>query len=267
MNNSYQQLIEQNSKFPQENFKLIDSYLSFYDIPLKKLIDKYGTPFRITYLPKITEQIENARLWFEKSIKQHNYSGNYEYCYCTKCSHYEHIISKVLESGVNLETSSAFDIDIILNLYEKNEIPKNRTIIHNGFKTDEYLQKIIKLQNSGFTNSIVILDNLRELNRLEHWSKNIKHKIKIGLRMAINEESKSSFNSSRLGIPKDKLSSIFDMGCDFNRPGTENEKSTGMGLILSVEYAKLMKAKLTMSSVEGKGSTVCLLIPTHNIQQ
>jgi len=64
-----------------------------------------------------------------------------------------------------------------------------------------------------------------------------------------------------IGIPENKISSLFDLDSDFNRPGTNNEKSTGMGLILSKEYAELMNAKITVSSIEGEGSTFCLILP------
>ncbi|MFK5856998.1 MAG: ATP-binding protein [Bacteroidota bacterium] len=64
-----------------------------------------------------------------------------------------------------------------------------------------------------------------------------------------------------IGIPKDKISKIFDMNSDFNRPGTAGEKSTGMGLLLTKEYAKIINAKLTVKSIEGKGSTFCLIVP------
>lgn len=67
-------------------------------------------------------------------------------------------------------------------------------------------------------------------------------------------------SDSGIGIPKDKISSIFDLDSNFNRPGTDKEKSTGMGLILSKEYAQLMGAKLFVESEEGKGSKFCITI-------
>jgi len=210
MNKSYHSLIEQNYRFPQNSFEYKSSELYFNKIPLKRLINKYGTPFRLTYLPQIGLQINNARKWFNKAFAKYNYKGDYEYCYCTKCNHYQHIISETLKHKVNLETSSSFDIDLIISLYNNNKIPLDRTIIHNGFKTDEYLQKIIELHKIGFTNTIVILDSIQELNRLEHWANNYSKKIKIGLRMAIDEESKSAFNSSRLGIRKNKMLFFFN---------------------------------------------------------
>ena len=198
MKNTYFDLIEQSYYFPQEGFDLRDNGLTFHGISLKYLIKKYGTPFRFIYLPKIGDQIKKARNLFNKAIKKNNYKGNYYYCYCTKCNHFSHVINEALKHNVNLETSSAYDIDLILSLYRDKKIDKNRVIIHNGYKTDEYLVKILNLQEIGFRNNIIVLDSINELKRIEKLAGNAK--IKIGIRMAINEESQSSYYTSRLGI-------------------------------------------------------------------
>jgi len=62
-----------------------------------------------------------------------------------------------------------------------------------------------------------------------------------------------------IGIPKEKQSGIFDLDSDFGRPGTEGEKSSGMGLILCMDYATLMGAKLELESEEGKGSAFTIV--------
>ena len=54
------------------------------------------------------------------------------------------------------------------------ELNKSIFIIHNGYKTDEYLQKIIKLQEFGFENSVIIFDSVKELGRLEKLKPNPK---------------------------------------------------------------------------------------------
>jgi arginine decarboxylase len=191
-------LIDQSYYFPQEGFDLRDNYLTFQGISLKYLIEKYGTPFRFIYLPKIGDQIKKARNLFNRSIKKHNYKGRYYYCYCTKCNHFYHVISEALKHNVNLETSSSFDIDLILNLYKDKKIDKDRIIIHNGYKTDEHLSKIIKLQKEGFKKSITIFDSTDELKRMMKIAGT--EKINIGIRMAINEEPQSAYYTSRLGI-------------------------------------------------------------------
>lgn len=207
MKNSYFDLIEQSYYFPQEGFDLRDKYLTFHGVSLKYLIEKHGTPFRFIYLPKIGDQIKKARNLFNRAIKNNAYKGKYHFCYCTKCNHFYHVVSEALKHQVNLETSSSFDIDLVLNLYKEKKISRQRIIIHNGYKTDEYLKKIIHLQEEGFENSIIILDSIHEYHRILKLES--KKKIKIGLRMAVNEEAQSAYYTSRLGIRHTKMVEFF----------------------------------------------------------
>lgn len=199
MKNTYFNLVEQTYYFPQEGFDLIDGYLTFYGVSLKYLIEKYGTPFRLIYLPRIGDQIKKARNLFNRAIKATGYSGGYHFCYCTKCCHFHHVVSAALKHNVNLETSSSFDIDLIEKLYDNGEIDKKRIIIHNGYKSPEYISKILRLQNKGFVNSIIILDSEEELDRIVEQVGN--NRVKVGIRMAIDEEPQSSYYTSRLGLP------------------------------------------------------------------
>jgi arginine decarboxylase len=203
MKNNYFDLIEQSFYFPQEGFDLSDGNLTFHGISLKYLIDKYGTPFRFIYLPKIGAQIKKARNLFNRAIKNNNYKGNYNYCYCTKCNHFSHVVSEALKHNVNLETSSTFDIDLIKSLYAEKKIDKKRAIICNGYKTQEYLLKIVSLLEEGFSNIIVILDSKTELRKLIEVVGD--NQIQIGIRMAINEEPQSSYYTSRLGIRENEI--------------------------------------------------------------
>jgi arginine decarboxylase len=207
MKNTYFDLIDQSYYFPQEGFDLRDGSLTFQGISLKYLIEKHGTPFRFFYLPKIGDQIKRARNLFNRAIKKNGYKGTYHYCYCTKCNHFAHVIGEALKHNVNLETSSSFDIDLILNLYKENKIDLDRVIVHNGYKTDEYLKKILKLQKCGFKNTVIIFDSVHELNRLEQITTN--DKIQIGIRMAINEEPQSAYHTSRLGIRDVEIMDFF----------------------------------------------------------
>ena len=203
MNNTYSQLIDQTYNFPQNGFCLADGYLNFNGVALNELIEKHGTPLRLTYLPKIRSQINKARTLFNKAIKRHDYEGNYEFCYCTKCCHFYHVINTALKENVSLETSSSFDIDLIKNLHKQGKIDTSVKIVHNGYKTDAYLSKISDLHNAGFTNSITVLDNMEELDRLEKLD--VDNPIKIGVRICIDEEPKAHYYTSRMGINKRKI--------------------------------------------------------------
>ena len=83
MKTRYIDLIEQTFDFPQEEFMISGSQLSFHNIDLMKLVETYGTPLKFTYLPQISNNITKVKLWFSDAIEKHNYQGTYHYCYCT----------------------------------------------------------------------------------------------------------------------------------------------------------------------------------------
>jgi arginine decarboxylase len=77
MNNTYTSLVNQTFHFPQEGFdQTDDGYLEFNGLDLKKLIDKYGTPMKLTYLPKIGMQINKAKKMFEPHSRNINTKEN-----------------------------------------------------------------------------------------------------------------------------------------------------------------------------------------------
>ena len=197
MDSKYRDLIQQTFDFPQEGFEVVDNELHFYDIPLMEIIKKYGTPLKISYLPKISAQIQKAKKLFNVAMAKADYKGKYTYCYCTKSSHFAFVLEEALKNDIHLETSSAFDVPLIRSLYASKKITKNTFIINNGYKRPMYVKYISELINDGFVNAIPILDNKNELPQLE---KLCKKKFKVGLRVATDEEPKFEFYTSRLGI-------------------------------------------------------------------
>ncbi len=149
MNNSYTSLVNQTFHFPQEGFDLSeDGYLEFNDLNLKALIDKYGTPLKISYLPKIGKQINKAKKMFADAFRKHKYEGKYFYCYCTKSSHFSFVVEEALKNEIHLETSFAYDIEIVNRLYQRRKITKETFIICNGYKQKNYTSRFAKLINS-----------------------------------------------------------------------------------------------------------------------
>ena len=212
MKNSYLDLIKQSYDFPQEGFGLSSDFLTFNEMSIKYLIEKYGTPFKMVYLPRIAEQIKKARALFDNAIKKNDYSGSYQYCYCTKCCHFSHVIKAALQEKVHLETSSTFDIDLIFKLLEGGQLTKEITIVHNGYKTNDYLNKIMQLSRMGFENSIIVLDSKAELKRVKALASSSERILKVGIRMAIDEEPQSSYHTSRLGIRHSDILDLYQEG-------------------------------------------------------
>ncbi|HAW57424.1 MAG TPA: arginine decarboxylase [Bacteroidales bacterium] len=198
MKNRYIDLIEQTFEFPKDEFNVIDNELYWNNIPLMDIIKQYGTPVRLTYLPRISEQIQKARINFNVAMAKTEYNGEYNYCYCTKSSHFSFVLEEVLKDDVHIETSSAFDINIIEELYNIGHLKKSSYIICNGFKRPQYIENIVNLINEGFENTIPVLDNKFELDK--YIEAGLKRKTKIGIRIATEEEPQFQFYTSRLGI-------------------------------------------------------------------
>ena len=197
MNNTYKDLVEQTFTFPQEDFVRKNDLLQFNGLDVMALIKKYGTPMKLTYLPKIGMQIARAKKMFAHAMKKHKYEGSYNYCYCTKSSHFSFVVEEALKHDIHLETSYAYDIEIIKSLYERKKITKESFIICNGYKQKNYTSRIAGLINSGFKNVIPVLDNTEELRA---YIKSVKVPFNLGIRVATEEEPTFPFYTSRLGI-------------------------------------------------------------------
>jgi arginine decarboxylase len=195
--NKYIDLINQTFYFPRHGFEVRNNQLYFHDVDLMELINKFGTPLKFTYLPKIGSQINKSRTLFNQAIEKYQYEGKYNYCYCTKSSHFSFVLEEVLKNNADIETSSAFDLNIVRNLQANGKFDKDKFIICNGYKTEEYLNGMSEMVSNGFENLLCVLDNTAEFDNLD---KVATHPMKLGLRIATEEEPNSLVYTSRLGM-------------------------------------------------------------------
>ena len=105
MRNKYFDLIDQTFEWPQKEFDLDeDKTLMWNGVYLMDIIKQYGTPLKVTYLPKISEQIQRAKRMFNVAMAKVGYEGAYNYCYCTKSSHFSFVLDEALKNGIHIET-------------------------------------------------------------------------------------------------------------------------------------------------------------------
>ena len=197
MRTRYIDLIDQTFDFPQNEFNLREDRLFFHGIDLMRLINEYGTPLKFNYLPQISNNIQRAKGWFREAINNLGYTGKYHYSYCTKSNHFSFVLDEVMKNDVHIETSSAFDIDIVLKLIEEGKFEKGKFVICNGYKPKLYLDNMVKLMNLDHVQVIPVVDNTDELNQILSRT---EREINIGIRIASEEEPKFEFYTSRLGI-------------------------------------------------------------------
>lgn len=204
-----------------EYLSIKNNVLYYKDINLYELIKKYNAPLEVAYTPMIGEQINKMKKWFGDEIKSQNYKGKYYYAYATKANYYSEVVVSALNDIDMLETSSAYDISLIIMLAKYKYIKKGFTVICNGFKNEFYIENIKTLLKMGI-NVIPIIENEREfelLSRLKGF------KFNVGLRYNSDFESrliKHNFHSkdafdNRFGFDEaniEKLAQKISL-CDF----------------------------------------------------
>ncbi len=141
--------------------------------------------------------------------------------------------------------------------------------------TNEVLEFLIEKANSKMIaiinyipdNLIVMADKnmirtiLRNLisNALKFTSKNGKVEIKA---LYCENKVEISVEDTGIGIKQEDIDKIFKIGSSFSKRGTENEKGTGLGLLLCKEFVEEHGGEIWVESEEGKGSSFKFSIPT-----
>ncbi len=79
--------------------------------------------------------------------------------------------------------------------------------------------------------------------------------------VATNDTASILVADTGRGVPIDKLEAIFEPFVQLGRSLSSAHEGTGLGLSISRDLARAMKGDLTVSSVEGSGSTFKLTLP------
>jgi signal transduction histidine kinase len=137
----------------------------------------------------------------------------------------EFIIAGEMATGKNIELKS-FIADAFTIVADKNMI---RTIMRN------LITNAVKFTNK---NGSVKIDAVNCKNHLE-----------------------ISVSDTGIGMSKETMAKLFKIDANLSTRGTDNEKGTGLGLLLCKEFADKHNGKLWVESEEGKGSTFKLLLP------
>jgi signal transduction histidine kinase len=66
-----------------------------------------------------------------------------------------------------------------------------------------------------------------------------------------------------VGIPKDRLHTLFQIDESYSTEGTQREKGTGLGLILCKEFVEKHGGTIKVESELGKGSNFIITMPLH----
>lgn len=75
------------------------------------------------------------------------------------------------------------------------------------------------------------------------------------------EKVRFSVSDNGIGIDRDRMMKLFRIDTNISRPGTENEPSTGLGLILCREFVEKHGGEIWAESIVNKGTTFYFTVP------
>ena len=126
--------------------------------------------------------------------------------------------------------------------------------------------KNIQLKNSIRDNLTILADKnmlktiLRNLisNAIKFTHKNGKVEVNAIIE---NQYLKISIIDNGIGMTKEIIEKLFKIDANLSTRGTENEKGTGLGLILCKEFVEKHGGKIWVESEDGKGSIFRFILP------
>jgi len=136
-------------------------------VPVKKLINKFGSPLYILSEKTIREQYQKAYQVFSSRYPKLQFSWSYKTNYLDAVCRIYH------QEGSWAEVVSGFEYEKAL----KNGVPGDKIIFNGPDKSDEDLKKAID------NNSMIHIDHLDELYTLINIGKNINKKARVAIRV------------------------------------------------------------------------------------
>jgi signal transduction histidine kinase len=124
----------------------------------------------------------------------------------------------------------------------------------------------VHLPNDGSTEALADQEKVRQvlLNLLSNAAKFTPAGGRVTVAVEAPRESPSVLvrvADTGIGIPADKLASIFDPFVQVQTGLTRRHEGTGLGLAISRDLARGMNGDLTVESAPGRGSTFTLALP------
>lgn len=178
-----------------------DGRLLFANVDLEALAAEHGAPLEVVFCPLITEQVERMQAWAADAQAVTAYPGKFIYAYATKANFSEEVVRTALQAGAHYETSSVADVRIATDLWRRGTLSRDRFVVCNGSKEDDYITAILKLRMAGNANVLPVLDDLDEWDAYRACSAPMS----IGVRA--REYAKCS-GGDRFGLLPDEIDDV-----------------------------------------------------------
>lgn len=186
--------------------------------------------------------------------------------------------SNTLKMSTILNDTVNKSFDLLNNLLEWSRVQTDRiTFMPDNHQLSILIVEVVKLlslaamkKNIKVDFEVSDIEIKIDVNMIQTVLRNllsnaIKYSHKGGLINISAFENKNeveiSVKDNGVGINKDYMEKLFLLGENIATLGTDNEKGTGLGLILCKEFVEKHKGKIWVKSEEGKGSEFKFILP------
>ena len=171
--------------------------------------------------------LENLLIWAQSQLNKIEFRPT------------EFRLNDVIQNSIKglIQTAENKHVDIRFELNDQISVLADPDMVQTIMRN--LLSNAIKFTHRG--GSVVIKTELRDLNN-----------------------AAVSIIDKGVGIEKSSLSKIFDISNSHHTSGTENEQSTGLGLILVKDFIEKNNGTITIESQKGKGTTVSFTLPAKS---
>lgn len=172
--------------------------------------------------------LENLLIWAQSQLNKIEFRPT------------ELILTDVMQNSIKglMQTADNKQIDIKLEFNDQISVMADQNMVQTIIRN--LLSNAIKFTHRG--GSVVIRTDLMNTN------------------FAL-----ISITDNGVGIEQSALSKIFDLNNKFHTKGTENEMSTGLGLILVKDFVEKNKGTINIESQKGKGTVVSFTLPATQV--
>ena len=185
-----------------------DNQLYYNGYSLKDLAIKYGTPLKITFLDVIKDHVLSLKNAFDKAIKELNYPASFIYLNANKANYGALEVLETFKWGDGLETSSYYDLLYTYEFFKKYKDYNHKYLVCNGYKQNDYLDKIINIKKEGIK-IIDIIDSIEEYEYLKSKKVDLEIGVRIHIPSAYKEEN-DTITNDRFGLIEEDINYILN---------------------------------------------------------
>jgi signal transduction histidine kinase len=157
----------------------------------------------------------------------------------------------------------------IINIHYEDTNPFDLVMIINEIFKPNITNKNLLFENIIPRNLVIKTDENMFMTIMRNIISNAIKFSKSGGTITINYEKldnkiKFCVTDTGIGMTSEEINNIFKPGKRNPRIGTNDEKGTGLGLLICQDFCKKLNGAIEVNSTLGVGSTFCLMLPAEN---